>query len=82
MFENLKAGDITNLGEIKTHASPKVGQDQGSGGVNVLCRLAASVANVLRMFSEKLAQLGEKATYECKKTDCENLSLGLINQIV
>ena len=37
MFEIHKSGDKTSLGEIgldiRTHASPKVGQDQVSGGV-------------------------------------------------
>ena len=33
--------------DIRTHASPKVGQDQVSGGVSVLCWHAAPVAYVL-----------------------------------
>ena len=33
--------------DIRTHASPKVGQDQVSGGVSVLWWHAAPVANVL-----------------------------------
>ena len=33
--------------DIRKHASPKVGQDQVSGGVSVLCWHAAPVANVL-----------------------------------
>ena len=41
MFEIHKSGDKTSSGEIgldiRTHASPKVGQDQVSGGVSVLC---------------------------------------------
>ena len=32
---------------IRTHASPKVGKDQVSGGVSVPCWHAAPVANVL-----------------------------------
>ena len=32
---------------IRTHASPKVGQDQVSGGVSVFCLHATPVANVL-----------------------------------
>ena len=40
MFEIQKSGDKTSSGEIgldiRTHASPKVGQDQVSGGVSVL----------------------------------------------
>ena len=41
VFETQKSGDKTSSGEIgldtRTHASPKVGQDQVSGGVSVLC---------------------------------------------
>ena len=41
MFEIQKSGDKTSSGEIsldiRTHASPKVGQDQVSGGVSVIC---------------------------------------------
>ena len=48
---NSKVGDKTSSGEfgldIRTHASPKVGQDQVSGGVSVLCWHAAPVAYVL-----------------------------------
>ena len=51
MFEIQKSGDKTSSGEIgldiRTYASPKVGQDQVSGGVSVLCWHAASVAYVL-----------------------------------
>ena len=51
MFEIQKSGDKTSSGEIgldiRTHASPKVGQDQVSGGVSVICWHAAPVANVL-----------------------------------
>ena len=51
MFEIQKSGYKTSPGDIglyiKTHASPKVGQDQVSGGVSVLCWHAASVAYVL-----------------------------------
>ena len=39
MFEIQKSGDKTSTGEIgldiRTHVSPKVGQDQVSGGVSV-----------------------------------------------
>ena len=48
---NFKSLDKTSSGEIgldiRTHASPKVGQDQVSGGVSVLCWRAAPVAFVL-----------------------------------
>ena len=51
MLEIQKSGDNTSSGEIgldiRTHASPKVGQDQVSGGVSVLCWHAAPVAYVL-----------------------------------
>ena len=51
MFENQKSGDKTSSGEIgldiRTHASPKVGQDQVSEGVSVFCWHAAPVAYVL-----------------------------------
>ena len=46
-----KSGNKTSSGEIglniRTPASPKVGQDQVSGGVSVLCWHTAPVANVL-----------------------------------
>ena len=51
MFEIQKSGNKTSTGEIglniRTHASPKVEQDQVSGGVSVLCWHAAPVANGL-----------------------------------
>ena len=51
VFEIQKFGDKTSSGEIglniRTHASPKVGQDQVSGGVSILCWHAAPVAYVL-----------------------------------
>ena len=51
MFEIQKSGDKTSSGEIgldiRTHVSPKVEQDQVSGGVSVFCSHAAPVANVL-----------------------------------
>ena len=50
VFEIQKSGDKTSSGEIgldiRTHASPKVGHDQVSGGVSVLCWHAAPVAYV------------------------------------
>ena len=51
VFEIQRSGDKTSSGEIgldiRTHASPKVGQDQVSGGVSVLCWHNAPVAYVL-----------------------------------
>ena len=42
VFEIQKSGDKTISGEIdldiRTHASPKVGQDQVSGGVSIPCQ--------------------------------------------
>ena len=46
VFEIQKSGDKTSSGEIgldiRTHASPKVGQDQVSGGVSVLGNYSSS----------------------------------------
>ena len=51
IFETQKSGNKTSSGEIflniRTLASPNVGQDQVSGGVSVLCWYAAPVANDL-----------------------------------
>ena len=51
MFETQKSGNKTSSGEIgldfRTHANPKVVQDQVSRGVRDLCWHAAPVANVL-----------------------------------
>ena len=47
-FRNSKVPSSGDIGlNIRTLASPKVGQDQVSGGVSVLCWHAAPVANVL-----------------------------------
>ena len=52
MFETQKSGNKTSSGEIcrniRTLASPKVGHDQVSGGVSVICWHAAPVANAPR----------------------------------
>ena len=62
IFEIEKSRDKTSSGEIgldiRTHASPKMGQDQVSGGVSVLCWHAAPVAY---MFYGNLAQSGKKS---------------------
>ena len=51
MFEIQRSGDKTSSGkiglDIRTHASPKVGQDQVSGGVRVPCWHATPVADAL-----------------------------------
>ena len=53
MFEIQKSGDKTSSEEIgldiRIHASPKVGQDQVSRGVSVLCWHAAPFAYVSRI---------------------------------
>ena len=55
VFEIQRIGDKTSSGEIgldiRTHASPKVGQDQVSGGVSVLCWHATPVAYVQNVFN-------------------------------
>ena len=67
MFEIQKSGDKTSLGEIgldiRTHASPKVGQDQVSGGVSVPCRHATPVADALwkPIFSNNV-KVGKKSS--------------------
>ena len=49
MFETKKSGKKTSSGEIdlniRTLASPKVGQDQVSGGVSVPCRHSKPIAD-------------------------------------
>ena len=51
MFETQKSGNKTSSGEIglniRTFVSSKLGQDNVSGGVSVLCWHVALVANVL-----------------------------------
>ena len=51
MFKTQKSGNTTSSGEIdlniRTLASPKVGQDQVSGGVSVPCWHATPVAYIL-----------------------------------
>ena len=51
MFKTQKSGDKKSPGETdldtRRHASPKVGQDEVSGGVSILCWHAAPVAYVL-----------------------------------
>ena len=55
MFEIQKSGDKTSSGEIgldiRAHASPKVGQDQVSGGVSVLCWHAAPVMKCINTYA-------------------------------
>ena len=62
VFEIQKSGDKTSSGEIgldiRTHASPKEGQDQVSGGVSVLCWHAAPYANVTTAYQSKRVCVG------------------------
>ena len=56
VFEIQKSGDKTSSGEIgldiRTHASPKVGQDQVSGGVSVLFHMVDFHRLALRIQKE------------------------------
>ena len=51
MFETQKSGNNTSSREIdldiRKHSSPKVGQDQVSGGVSVPCRHTTTIADAL-----------------------------------
>ena len=81
MFEIQKSGDKTSSGEIglhiRTHASPKVGQDQVSGGVSVRCWHAAPVEKVYG----NLEHLGKKSNSVIRsrlvmlKNLCNSLSM-------
>ena len=68
MFETHKSRNKTSSGDIglniRTLASPKVGQDQVSGGVSVPCRHATPVANALwkPIFSNNV-KVGKKSNY-------------------
>ena len=61
MLKTQKSGNKTSSGEIsldiRTYASPKVGQDQVSGGVSVF----VGMPHPLQMFNGNLAQLGKKS---------------------
>ena len=67
VFEIQRSGDKTSSGkiglDIRTHASPKVGQDQVSGGVSIPCRHATPVADALwkPIFSNNV-EVGEKSS--------------------
>ena len=77
MFETQKSGNKTSSGDIglniRTLASPKVGQDQVSGGVSVLCGHAAPVANVLwkplainqKVKSGNKVKISNRVKYSC-----------------
>ena len=73
MFETQMSRNKTNSGDIGTNirtlASPKVGQDQVSGGVSVLCWHAAPVANVLwkPLAIRQKVKFGNNCRYTQKK---------------
>ena len=92
MFEIQKSGDKTSSGEIgldiRTHASPKVGQGQVSGGVSVPCRHATPVAtenlNAYQTFlsSAKAIPIQEAQRLHCvdaASSDAENLCKGCLD---
>ena len=66
VFEFQKSGDKTSSGEIgvdiRTHASPKVGQDQVSGGVSVPCRHATPVNDTMQMIQNSFNFVRSSAT--------------------
>ena len=70
MFETQKSGDKTSSGEIglniRTLVSPKVGQDQLSGGVSVLCS-KYSTSTTLKMIINTLVWLNwwQKLFHSC-----------------
>ena len=79
MFEIQKSGDKTSSVEIgldiRTHTSPKVGQDQVSRGVSVLCWHAAPAAY---MFYGNLAQLGKKSI-SVKRSRSVTVKIGVMS---
>ena len=64
MFESQQSGNKTSSGEIgldiRTHASPKMGQDQVSEGVSVLCWHAARVTQLLETIDDWANILDER----------------------
>ena len=78
MFETHKSGNKTSSGKIglniRTLTSPKVGQDQVSGGVSVLCWHAAPVANDLW----NLLQLGKKSNSAIRSRSVIGSKIGVM----
>ena len=67
VFEIQRSGDETSSGEIgfdiRTHARPKVGQDQVFRGVSVLCRHATPVADALwKPIFSNYVKVGKKSS--------------------
>ena len=62
IFEIQMSGDKTSSGEIgldiRTRASPKVGQDQVSGGVSVLCWHATDIICIVQYLSSAIQIIG------------------------
>ena len=81
MFEIQKSWIKTSSGEIgldiRTHVSPKVGQDQVSGGVSFLCWHDAPIAKFL-MFYGNLAQLGKKSN-SVKRSRSVTVKIGVMS---
>ena len=79
MFETQRSGNKISSGDIginiRTFASPKVGQDQVSGGVSVLCWHAAPVANVLW----NLSQLGKKSNSVIRSISVIGSKIGVMS---
>ena len=78
MFETQKSGNNTSSGEIdinfRTLASPKVGQDQVSGGVSVLCWHAAP----LQLFYGNLSQLGKMSNSVIRSRSVIGSKIGIM----
>ena len=72
MFEIQKSGNKTSSGEIgldiRTHASPKVGQDQVSGGIKTYCMLNFSFSVFLGCFLG-----GKRYKQSLKPKFCKNI---------
>ena len=79
MFEIQKSGNKTSSGEIvlniRTLASPNVGQDQVSGGVSVLCWHAAPVANVLWKSNSVIRSRSVKGQNWCNVSSMEGVTV-------
>ena len=60
---------------IRTNASPKMGQDQVSGGVSVLCWLAAPVA----MFYGNLQNLVRRSKSVIKSSSVISSQIGVMS---
>ena len=74
--ETRQVQDSGEIGlDIRTHASPNVGQDQVSGGVSVLCWLAAPVA----MFYGNLQNLVIRSKSVIKSSSVIGSQIGVMS---